>query len=191
LIELERTFILPLAPRWVRHSYLLKRLHTIPYTCGLSAAVEAKQGARQPSRGTRMATDEGPSVAAGDNGGRPMKAGRAVASRAAATLKAGAPAGRSTYAMTPATAEQGSRTGGERARRRASICPTRKQGRPGEGDQRGGGAHAPIAPMLHAYSYTICFKFCYTSWHFYAFSGTNLLTRCHSASSLFFAVFVF
>jgi hypothetical protein len=27
--------------------------------------------------------------------------------------------------------------------------------------------------------------FCYTSWCFYAFSGTNLLTRCHSASSLF------
>jgi hypothetical protein len=33
--------------------------------------------------------------------------------------------------------------------------------------------------------------FCYTSWRFYAFSGTNLLTRCHSASSLFSAVFVF
>jgi hypothetical protein len=30
-----------------------------------------------------------------------------------------------------------------------------------------------------------------TLWHFYAFSGTNLLTRCHSASSLFSAVFVF
>jgi hypothetical protein len=27
--------------------------------------------------------------------------------------------------------------------------------------------------------------FFYTSWHFYAFSGTNLLTRCHSASSCF------
>jgi hypothetical protein len=27
--------------------------------------------------------------------------------------------------------------------------------------------------------------FCYTSWHFYAFSRTNLLTRCHSVSSLF------
>jgi hypothetical protein len=38
---------------------------------------------------------------------------------------------------------------------------------------------------------TICFVFCYTSWRFYAFSGTNLLTRCHSASSLFSAVFVF
>jgi hypothetical protein len=45
--------------------------------------------------------------------------------------------------------------------------------------------------MLHACSYTICFEFCYTSWRFYAFSGTNLLTRCHSASSLFSAVFVF
>jgi hypothetical protein len=45
--------------------------------------------------------------------------------------------------------------------------------------------------MLHACLYTICFVFCYTSWHFYAFSGTNLLMRCHSASSLFSAVFVF
>jgi hypothetical protein len=45
--------------------------------------------------------------------------------------------------------------------------------------------------MLHACLYTICFAFCYTSWHFYAFSGTNLLTRCHSVSSLFSAVFVF
>jgi hypothetical protein len=33
--------------------------------------------------------------------------------------------------------------------------------------------------------------FCYTLWHFYAFSGTNLLTRCHSASSLSSAIFVF
>jgi hypothetical protein len=33
--------------------------------------------------------------------------------------------------------------------------------------------------------------FCYTSWRFYAFFGTNLLTRCHSTSSLFSAVFVF
>jgi hypothetical protein len=33
--------------------------------------------------------------------------------------------------------------------------------------------------------------FCYTLWHFYAFFGTNLLTRCHSASSLFSAIFVF
>jgi hypothetical protein len=45
--------------------------------------------------------------------------------------------------------------------------------------------------MLHACSYTICLVFCYTSWHFYAFSGTNLLTRCHSVSSLFSVVFVF
>jgi hypothetical protein len=45
--------------------------------------------------------------------------------------------------------------------------------------------------MLNACLYTICFEFYYTSWHFYAFSGTNLLTRCHCASSLFSAVFVF
>jgi hypothetical protein len=45
--------------------------------------------------------------------------------------------------------------------------------------------------MLHACFYTICLIFCYTSWHFYAFSGTNLLIRCHSASSLFSVVFVF
>jgi hypothetical protein len=43
--------------------------------------------------------------------------------------------------------------------------------------------------MLHACFYTICLVFCYTSWHFYAFSGTNLLTRCHSTSSLVSAVF--
>jgi hypothetical protein len=45
--------------------------------------------------------------------------------------------------------------------------------------------------MLHAYFYTICLVFRYTSWHFYAISGTNLLTRCQSASSLFSAIFVF
>jgi hypothetical protein len=45
--------------------------------------------------------------------------------------------------------------------------------------------------MLHACLCTICFVFCYTSWRFYAFSETNLLTRCHSASSLFSDVFVF
>jgi hypothetical protein len=45
--------------------------------------------------------------------------------------------------------------------------------------------------MLHAYLYNICFVFCYTSWRFYVFSGTNLLTRCHSASSLFSAVLCF
>jgi hypothetical protein len=45
--------------------------------------------------------------------------------------------------------------------------------------------------MLHACFYTIYLVFRYTSWHFYAISGTNLLTRCHSASSLFSAIFVF
>jgi hypothetical protein len=45
--------------------------------------------------------------------------------------------------------------------------------------------------MLQACFYTICLVFCYTLWYFYAFSRTNLLTRCHSASSLFSAVFVF
>jgi hypothetical protein len=45
--------------------------------------------------------------------------------------------------------------------------------------------------MLHACFYIICLVFHYTSWHFYVISGTNLLTRCHSASSLFSAVFVF
>jgi hypothetical protein len=45
--------------------------------------------------------------------------------------------------------------------------------------------------MLHAYFYTICLVFRYTLWHFYAFSGTNLLTSRYSASSLFSAVFVF
>jgi hypothetical protein len=44
--------------------------------------------------------------------------------------------------------------------------------------------------MLYACLYTICFVFCYTSWRFYAFSGTNLLTICHSVSSLFSAVSV-
>jgi hypothetical protein len=33
--------------------------------------------------------------------------------------------------------------------------------------------------------------FRYTSWHFYTFFGTNLLTSRHSASSLFSAIFVF
>jgi hypothetical protein len=46
-------------------------------------------------------------------------------------------------------------------------------------------------PCSDACLCTICFMFCYISWHFYAFSRTNLLTRCHSASSLFFAIFVF
>jgi hypothetical protein len=45
--------------------------------------------------------------------------------------------------------------------------------------------------MLHACLCTICFVFSYTLWRFYAFSGTNLLMRCHSVSSLFSVVFVF
>jgi hypothetical protein len=39
--------------------------------------------------------------------------------------------------------------------------------------------------MRHASFTPIALYFVYTSWHFYAFSGTNLLTRCHSASSCF------
>jgi hypothetical protein len=39
--------------------------------------------------------------------------------------------------------------------------------------------------MLHACFIPIAFCLVYTSWHFYAFSGTNLLTRCHSTSSYF------
>jgi hypothetical protein len=45
--------------------------------------------------------------------------------------------------------------------------------------------------MIHACFYTICLMFHYTLWRFYAIFGTNLLTRCHSASSLFSAIFVF
>jgi hypothetical protein len=37
--------------------------------------------------------------------------------------------------------------------------------------------------MLVYTPFALCFV--YTSWRFYAFSGTNLLTRCHSASSYF------
>jgi hypothetical protein len=37
--------------------------------------------------------------------------------------------------------------------------------------------------MLLFIPFALCFV--YTLWHFYAFSGTNLLTRCHSASSYF------
>jgi hypothetical protein len=43
--------------------------------------------------------------------------------------------------------------------------------------------------MLVYAPFDLCFV--NTSWHFYAFSGTNLLTRCHSASSLFSVVFCF
>jgi hypothetical protein len=45
--------------------------------------------------------------------------------------------------------------------------------------------------MLHACFIPIALCFVYTSWHFYAFSGTNLLTRCHSVSSCFLLFFVF
>jgi hypothetical protein len=45
--------------------------------------------------------------------------------------------------------------------------------------------------MLYACFTPIALCFAYTSWHFYAFSGTNLLMRCHSANSLFSAIFVF
>jgi hypothetical protein len=39
--------------------------------------------------------------------------------------------------------------------------------------------------MLHACFTPIALCFIYTSWHFYVFSGTNLLTRCHSVISCF------
>jgi hypothetical protein len=39
--------------------------------------------------------------------------------------------------------------------------------------------------MLHACFTPIALYFVYTSWHSFAFSGINLLTRCHSASSYF------
>jgi hypothetical protein len=39
--------------------------------------------------------------------------------------------------------------------------------------------------MLHACFTPIVLCFVYTLWHFYAFSGTNLLTRCHSVSFCF------
>ena len=44
--------------------------------------------------------------------------------------------------------------------------------------------------MFHAFIIPIATCFIHTSWHFYAFSGTNLLTRCHSASSYFLLFFV-
>jgi hypothetical protein len=45
--------------------------------------------------------------------------------------------------------------------------------------------------MFHACFTPIALCFVYTSWHFYAFSGTNLLTRCNSASSCFLLFFYF
>jgi hypothetical protein len=43
--------------------------------------------------------------------------------------------------------------------------------------------------MLHACFTPIALCFIYTSWHFYAFYETNLLTRCHSVSSYFLLFF--
>jgi hypothetical protein len=43
--------------------------------------------------------------------------------------------------------------------------------------------------MFHACLTPIALCFVYTSWHFYAFSRTNLLTRCYSASSCFLLFF--
>jgi hypothetical protein len=52
-------------------------------------------------------------------------------------------------------------------------------------------SNVSIIFMLHACFYTICLVFRYTLWCFYVFSGTNLLMRCHSSSSLFSAIFMF
>ena len=45
--------------------------------------------------------------------------------------------------------------------------------------------------MFHAMLYHVITCFICILYSFYAFSATNLLTRCRSASSLFFAVFGF
>ena len=45
--------------------------------------------------------------------------------------------------------------------------------------------------MFHVVIMLIATCFGCTLYYFYAFSGTNLLTRCQSASSLFSAVFGF
>src|SRR6266576_1500110 len=45
--------------------------------------------------------------------------------------------------------------------------------------------------MLHACFTPIALCFITILWHFYTISDTNLLTRCHGASSLFSAVFGF
>jgi hypothetical protein len=45
--------------------------------------------------------------------------------------------------------------------------------------------------MIHACFTPIALCFVYTLWRFYAFSETKLLMICHSASSLFSAIFVF
>jgi hypothetical protein len=43
--------------------------------------------------------------------------------------------------------------------------------------------------MLHACFTPTVLCFVYTLWHFYAFSGTNPSTRCHSVSSYFLLFF--
>jgi hypothetical protein len=68
--------------------------------------------------------------------------------------------------------------------------PTRGRAGVKLGDADASPTH-PYFLMLHACFYTICLVFRYTSWHFYVFSGANLLTSRHSASSLFSAIFVF
>ena len=45
--------------------------------------------------------------------------------------------------------------------------------------------------MFHAYYIFITTCLSYILYHFYAFSETNLLTRCHSASSCFLLSFCF
>ena len=45
--------------------------------------------------------------------------------------------------------------------------------------------------MFHACYILITTCLSYTLYHFYAFSGTNLLTRCHSVSSCFLLSFCF
>src|SRR3954462_7838514 len=45
--------------------------------------------------------------------------------------------------------------------------------------------------MLHACLVSTLLCFVYTLRYFYTFSGTNLLTRCHSAGCLFYVVFGF
>jgi hypothetical protein len=46
-------------------------------------------------------------------------------------------------------------------------------------------ANVSIILMLHACFTLIAICFVYTLWYVYAFYGTNLLTRCHSANSCF------
>jgi hypothetical protein len=49
--------------------------------------------------------------------------------------------------------------------------------------------HVSIIFYAKCLFYTNCFMLCLHFVHFYAFSGTNLLTRCHSASSYFLLFF--